>query len=200
MEFKYHTSQSTILGKSYGEWTVKWWQWALSIPSSKNPVMDETGNYSSINQPENVYFLAGVFAEEENTKCVKRKCNIPSNLSILIPVANCEADTIYDRQLKTDQDIINHVGNQVSGIVDKEFSINNYILQPERIKSDPLIFEIYVHPDFDKLHLGGTAKAAGDGYWVFLRPLPKGEHTLKVKGSFQKGRIKSEAIYHLKMI
>jgi hypothetical protein len=200
MEFKYHTSKSTILGKSYGEWTVKWWQWALSIPSSKNPVMDETGNYSSINQPENVYFLAGVFAEEENTKCAKRKCNIPSNLNILIPVANCEADTIYDRQLKTDQDIINHVGNQVSGIVDKEFSINNYILQPERIKSDPLIFEIYVHPDFDKRHLGGTAKAAGDGYWVFLRPLPKGEYTLKVKGSFQKGRMKSEAIYYLKII
>lgn len=200
MEIKYHASNSSIKGRTYGAWTVKWWQWALSIPSSKNPVIDETGIYSSINQPENVYFLAGVFAEEENLKCVRRRCDISSNLDILIPVANCEADTIYDRQLKTDQDILNHVDNQVSGIVDKEFSINNHILTPERIKSDPQLFEIYVHPDFDNLHIGGTAKAAGDGYWIFLAPLPKGEYTLKIKGSFQKGRIKSEAIYQLKII
>ena len=186
MEIKDYPSESTILGKTYGEWTVKWWQWALSIPSSKNPVMDETGNYSSIDQPENVYFLAGVFAEEENIKCTIRKCNIPSNLDILIPVANCEADTIYDRQLKTDQDILNHVDNQVSGIVDKEFSINNYILQPQRVKSDPLIFEIYIHPDFDKLHLGGSARQLEMDIGFFSNLFLKESTLLHSKDHFKK--------------
>ena len=38
---------STSHGKTYGEWTAAWWQWALSIPAERNPFfpLDPTGEF-----------------------------------------------------------------------------------------------------------------------------------------------------------
>jgi hypothetical protein len=33
-------AEPKVLGKTIGEWSVKWWQWALEIPASKNPMLD----------------------------------------------------------------------------------------------------------------------------------------------------------------
>jgi len=30
-----------IAGRTYGEWSAAWWQWATSIPVSSNPLFDK---------------------------------------------------------------------------------------------------------------------------------------------------------------
>lgn len=200
MSIEYHKSNDVIFEKTFGEWTVNWWQWALSAVVDKNPVIDKTGKYASENQPQNVFFLAGIFAEKADVEPVFRECIIPSENHILVPVANCEADTIYDTNLKSDEDIIHHVSMQVNGIAKKEFYINNISIQPQRVRSEPIIFEVYIHPDLDNNHKGGYTKASADGYWIFLKPLPLGEHTIKIIGSFKNGQIKSEANYKIKVL
>ena len=74
----YYTPDSLVSGLSYGQWTVKWWQWSLSIPADRNPVLDNTGINAGENQPEDVWFLAGIWADGNTMKIFpKRECKIP---------------------------------------------------------------------------------------------------------------------------
>src|SRR5262245_8830247 len=43
-------THSQPYGKSYGDWAVAWWQWALSIPEAQNPVTDTTGEFCHVGQ------------------------------------------------------------------------------------------------------------------------------------------------------
>ena len=65
-------------GATYGTWTVKWWQWLLSIPLDMNPLTDQTGRYWNSAQPlSDVWFLAGNFGSQ--TKFFlneKLRCNL----------------------------------------------------------------------------------------------------------------------------
>ena len=52
---------SKIYDKTYGEWTVKWWQWALGTPASSNPVIDETGRNWNNKKPVRMFgFWQGI--------------------------------------------------------------------------------------------------------------------------------------------
>ena len=54
------TSESRPYGLTYGQWTVMWWKWFLSTPKAVNPILDESGKFASVNQPDKyVWFLAG---------------------------------------------------------------------------------------------------------------------------------------------
>jgi len=72
----------SILGKSFSDWTVSYWQWILPIPTDKNPYYDRTGEYSNINQNKGVYFFTNA---PENSR-VYRKCNVPLGKIILVPL------------------------------------------------------------------------------------------------------------------
>jgi hypothetical protein len=199
---EYYSSDSKHAGLTYGQWTVKWWQWALSIPANQNPVVDETGKKASESQPkEEAWFLAGIFSDEnESKKFPSRECSIPAGVPILIPVLNCEADSQYYPELKNDQDVLDHVHKQAESIEKKEFYINDELIPPQRVHSEPPVFELNVHRDFDRFRNGGYTRAAADGYWVFLKPLPVGEYALRFSGSCENGRLNSGAAYRIRII
>jgi hypothetical protein len=116
-------------------------------------------------------------------------------------VLNCEADSIEYPDIRNDQDIINHVLNQVDSIEKKDCYVNGKRIAPERIPSDPRIFDIWVNPDFDKYHKGGgSSKASADGYWVFLKHLPVGQNSIHFAGSCENGSINSGATYELSVV
>jgi hypothetical protein len=201
MNIEYYSSDSKYAGLTYGQWTVKWWQWALSIPANRNPVVDETGEKASESQPKETWFLAGVLADEnEKRKFPSRECSIPVGIPTLIPVLNCEADTLYYPELKNDQDLLDHVRKQAESIEKKEFYINDELIPPQRVHSDPSVFELDIHRDFDKFHNGGHTRAVADGYWVFLKPLPMGEYALRFSGSCENGRLNSGADYRIRIL
>ena len=54
-------SDSNPYGNTYGEWSARWWQWALAIPAATNPVLDETGADCAEGQIGQVGFLASSF-------------------------------------------------------------------------------------------------------------------------------------------
>ena len=199
MNIETYSSDSSYAGLTYGQWTVKWWQWAISNPSIKNPVVDDTGQFASINQPISVWFLAGVLADEKrDRKFPRRECNIPTGRPILIPILNCETDSVEYPELKKDSDLLSHLKKQVDSIENRSCYINSQEVPPVRVRSDPMIFEIYVHPDFDQKHnKGGLSRAAADGYWVFLKPLPAGKYNINFEGSCENGRLNSGAEYQV---
>ena len=65
--------------------TAQWWQWALSIPTSQNPLLDTTGEKCMVGQRGSTWFLAGLFG---GGGPVIRNCSVPDNVRLFVPVIN----------------------------------------------------------------------------------------------------------------
>jgi hypothetical protein len=165
-------------GLTYGEWTAKWWQWAHSIPTENNPMLDETGEdcAQAQNQTGPVWFLAGTgagFAE--------RTCTIPAGKAILLPIIN----SVNVRTAgETNEELLAGVKELQDKVATVEASVNGTPLQNlsnYRIQS-PFFNEtlpkdnVFGVPE-------GTYLAVADGYWLFLEPLPPGQHEIRLHGA-----------------
>ncbi len=80
---------SNPYGKTYGQWSVLWWQWAIKPKYSESALTDTNGSRCAIGQSGSVWFLAGV-ANASGT--VVRDCVVPSNVALFMPVLNYEMD------------------------------------------------------------------------------------------------------------
>jgi hypothetical protein len=188
-------------GRSYGAWTAKWWQWILSIPKPKNPLLDQTGENWMIGQPiSDVWFLAGCYRDFER-KYPHRKIEIPRGRGILFPVLNCEANPLEYPKLHSHEDLINHVTHDVSTVVRKSVSVNGVSMNPSRVQSDPQIFKVTLTSNnvFETMN-SGTTYASADGYWIFLKPLPIDRYNICFEGSCEFGSLHSGADYVLSIV
>src|SRR5262245_23872896 len=73
---------SSANGRSYGEWSAAWWQWALSIPTTVSPLLDASGVDCAQGQTGHVWFLAGVLNVSGQAE---RSCTIPSGMALFLP-------------------------------------------------------------------------------------------------------------------
>src|ERR671922_28016 len=65
---------SNPYGLSYEDWTIKWWQWLLSIPVQLSPMEDNTGERCQEGQGNlTVFFLSG-----SGGSVAERTCTIPA--------------------------------------------------------------------------------------------------------------------------
>jgi hypothetical protein len=199
------TPDLKLYGRTYGEWTAKWWQWLLSKPKDKNPAIDDTGKNAGIGQNDpNVWFLAGTFV---NMSVPHRECTIPSGKAILFPVINYQANFIEDPKFTDELELKKYVSSDIDDIEKKEAFVDGIRVPVYRVGSDPSLFPVKIANDIphgvdgaDDGRLiggGGTTKAVSDGYWVFLKPLPTGEHYVHFAGSCSGGVRRTEAYYHL---
>ena len=194
----FFTASDTPYGKTYGNWTVEWWRWILGIPKRVNPVADKSGEYTTMNQQNrDVYFLAGKLAEEQDG-LPERYCKVSAHKSILVPVINSESNPLENPELKNDEDIVKRVRSDENTIVRSQCYLDGKVIPTQRITSDPLIFEVrMVDDNLFNVRTGGMTHASADGYWTFLKPLPRGEHTISFQGSCEMGRLHSGAIYNI---
>ena len=193
----FFTADSVPYGKTYGAWTVQWWRWALSGPKSTSPVLDELGKYAHLNQPSEVWFLAGKFGDEQKD-IPYRKVTVPSRTSLLFPIINCEANAFEYPELRTDEDLLDHVKRDENTIVKKECFVDGEKIPVQRVSSDPPIFDLEIAKDNPLgIMKTGTTRAAADGYWVFLKPLDTGEHRIEFAGACELGRLNSGASYQI---
>jgi len=191
-----YQKDSSPYGITYGSWTVKWWQWALSTPASTGAIADETGKRWNMNQPStNVCFLAGNFGNP-NKKFPERVITLPSRRSILLPIINCEANPLEYPELKTNEDLFNKVQSDVDSVIKHDCFINGVRIMPVRIFSDPKIFSLTIDKDNAfGVKGGGITNAAADGLWVFIKPLPEGVYSIEFEGSCEFGRLNAGAKY-----
>ena len=196
-----YTIDSKPYDVTYGNWTAKWWQWALSIPSNVNPAGDNTGEYCGQKQSGPVWFLAGTFGGS-----AERKCTIPEGKAIFFSPINAECSFTEYQNIKDEsglrecakavQDAVDQMAVSVDGI-----KLENLVKY--RIQSP--IFEVEL-PEDNIFGIPATkTQAVSDGNWVFLKPLSKGEHIIKSSGhsgkvvtpQVQMGAFTSEVTYHL---
>lgn len=208
-EIQFFNVMDKPYGFTYGEWTVKWWNWIMSIPKEKSPLLDETGGRWNTDQPSSdVWYLIGNFATEENAKKRRfspRQITMNSGRSVLFPILNCMASFLEysgsPYNLRTHEDLQKHVNNDVNSVIRKDLFINNKKYDPLRVASDPKIVKVSVIKDNAfNIKNSGISDAAADGYWAFIKKLDKGHYTISFEGSCEKGRLAAGASYEIDVV
>lgn len=161
-----------VAGLALHKYADRWWQWANSMPDSQSPVIDTVGSKCHVNQNGDVWFLAGSY---ETTK-IKRQCSIPQGKYIFFPIVNTYDTPEDNADVTCDEMKANVTQNNLAKMSVKlngnEISKQSYQLQSQDC------FDLY----------GQVSKAenapnmyptVSNGYWMMLKPLPKGEYSLE---------------------
>ena len=180
----------TVLGKTIGEWSVKWWQWAFAIPASTNPMLDKSGAFSHLGQQGPVWFLAGWWGEGEAT----RSSTVPRGKYILFSPANAiwlNTPPNGDDPNNTEADFRQFANDglppSIGGELEATLDGNPIVFNPKTpiIRSQSPVFTALFPPDrsppFDNVFGLDPKTLTGypivsDGFWVMLPPLSPGNH------------------------
>jgi hypothetical protein len=175
--------QSRPNGKSYGEWSEAFWQWNLAIPADENPGF--TGNCTAP-QEGNVWFIVAAFGAEA-------ACTVPTGKSIFFPLVGTENDYPCpdpNFQPAPGQSLEDFLTEGVQAFMDQVTNVELWIdgvsagdMLGQRVTSDMFTFtgDPSLTAVFDPCITGTPQQAVSDGYWVMIRPLPVGTHTILVK-------------------
>jgi len=206
--------EQTIYGKTYGEWSAKWVQWAYAGPDGANAIQDETGEFCTVNQlHEKIWFLAGSFGKTG----VVRNCTIPSNRALFYPLieggwVDCPGTSDEDQ---TDAYVRQSIAT-VSGPQGDNASLLTSTLDSAPIASLQILTVRTQSPKFNAIlpvnHVlgdpgcgftypaGKTGRWIIDGYWVMLPPLPPGVHVLTLHGASDGFGFDNEVTYNLNVL
>ena len=163
-----------IAGRTQADWSRSWWQWAGSFSMAESPVADTQGNRCHLRQSGDVWFLAGTYG----TRRTIRTCTVPAGKYLFFPLINyvvfpdgsgltltCEMARSYAARSTND---VSSLVLEVDGKIFKDLKVHR---QASR--------ECF---DLAELDGGGLAPAAANGYYIMLRPLSPGTHTLNFGG------------------
>jgi len=166
-------------GLSYGEWSAKWWQWALSIPENENPIKDKSGNYCATNQINpNAWFLAGSGGGQ-----VTRTCTIPAEKSIFFPIMDVECSYAEYPTAKTENDLRNCAHEDQNTVTSLKLLIDGHDIQNlTKYRADSPLFN-FTTPENGLFGLkSAKTQAVSDGYFIMLKPLSAGSHEIIYSG------------------
>jgi hypothetical protein len=190
--FELFALDSSPFGRTYAEWTARWWQWVLSISKTENPLVDQNGKNGANNQSGPVWFLAGTLKGP-----AERSCAIPADRAILFPIINVEA-SIAEGDGSTEEELAARVKFEMDQITDMRAMLNGTDLdelKQYRIQSP--LFNVTLPADNILGLPAQTTKMMSEGYWLFLKPLQPRNYDLYSFGSCLAGRIKIGVSYHL---
>jgi hypothetical protein len=193
VDSRIYAPNELILGMTYGDWSAAWWQFYLQIPNTNNnhpfvPNANDRACHNG-NQPDGtqhagpVYFLAGVFAAQP----VIRYCTVPVGTPILFPVSNDEfsnleianagnADLRYVafQQLALPIPVsVSLDGVSIGSLAQFRFESPVFPFTTPSLISSFIFYTRTVSPSNSSSPL-----AVSDGYWIAIKPLPAGQHTL----------------------
>jgi len=184
-------------GQSYSEWSAAWWEWALAQPGSTNPILDATGEQCANDQSGQVWFLAGAFGEAE------RECAVPAGQALFFPVVNIvycafPEDPPEQRTEEFVRGIVDPIAANATGLsatVDGE-PITDI---GGRFYVESSLFAMVLGPDnvFGAPVGQVIDPCASAGYWLFLPPLPPGEHTITFSGTLPDAGFSNDVTYYL---
>lgn len=172
-----------VQGKSQQAYANAWWQWAVSMPEEDSPIKDRVGIKCGVNQQGPVWFLAGGFGSAR----IHRECTIPIGKQLFFPVINM---LYYPNGADA---------HPTCESVRKSASLNNQYLKTFRVNVDgheylnPAFFRRSPEKCFDliarkpkKYHPETVYPSATDGYWVMLKPLAPGRHSISFSAEYNR--------------
>lgn len=164
--------------------SAAWWQWALSIPASVNPLGDPTGALCGVGQHGEVWFLGGTL----DGSPADRSCKVPAGTAVFFPVINAECSVIEDPSLQDRAALRACAKGFMDLVTTADAEVDGRPVKVVRARS--ALFAITLPPG-DVLGIVGNpgksqtpnpSPAVADGFWVFLERLPIGEHSITSEG------------------
>jgi hypothetical protein len=175
-------------GLSYGEWSARQWQWEFSLPLDANPLADTAD--CSAGQSGSVWFLGGTFTLSNVGGVVVgkavRTCTIPSGTALFFPLLDTECSTIEGNG--TTEDELRDCAKMFTDLVDTSSLFLEIDGQPVtnlgdfRVQSPLFTFGPLPPNNILGAPAGSTSPSVSDGYFVMLKPLSVGRHTLHFGG------------------
>ncbi len=195
------------------ELTGEWWQWALSIPTGQNPMLDTTGDDCMIGQRGDMWFLAGVFAANGGT--VTRACSVPENTTLFFPVINSlnvnTPDCGQGGQNFNVKKLISLIKPLIDAAQNLSVSVDGRALdkkQIQRVLSNPFAAALPADNVFGPdacatgvpLPAGVYSPSMDDGYYVLLPALKPGPQPHTVKFHAESGTFSQDITYNLTVV
>jgi hypothetical protein len=184
----------SVMADTSSDLGASWWQWALSIPTAHNPILDTTGADCAQKQDGPIWFLAGVGF---GTTTVNRTCTVPASKRIFFPIANqVNFNTPNVCGQGPDDLLVSDMRAAsaafVDGVINMSANLDGHPIpmtgRIRRLVSDVFTLTLPEDNVFDAVCIqagysdgvpGGTYKpAVDDGYYVDLGQLSAGSHTL----------------------
>lgn len=193
-----YSKDSKPFGIPYGEWLARYSQWFIQFPAEQHPREHYTPEGCSAAQSGPVWFLTDILDGKQ-----ERTCTIPSDKAILLPILNgrCWPDTSSSYP-KTDEEITQcaKAGNEY-GVISATLD-GREIKDLKSYRTESPFFNITVPENNIYNNVPGVWKAKDEGFFVFLEPLPPGNHTLHTTVSVfnplvQESNYASTLTYHL---
>lgn len=193
--------KSNPVGQSYGNWSATWWKWVLGIPVAVNPLLDTTGEFCTQGQVDKVWFLAGTFGGTAD-----RSCTVPTGKALFFPLINNFAGAfLTDPAEQRTEEYIRALASctvpaNISASIDGSPIPNptDFFTGPSGSPSP--IFNVQLPPgslfgdDVPELKLTPSAE---QGYYLLVRPLPPGKHTIRWTASGCTPGNSQDITYHL---
>jgi hypothetical protein len=194
---KIYHQHSRPLGLSFSEWSVKWWQWLLSIPRPLNPAMESSGENAAVGQHDSkVFFLCQTI--EGVKKQPNRKVSVQRGTSLFLPVINWVSN-FYEHG-NSEKELIEIATKRMDSIGNLEFNLNGDIIRElKKYRFLSKFFSVELPKD-NVLDLpSGKARLISDGYWVFTKPIIE-DTTISTFGSCSSGITKIGVNYCIKIL
>jgi hypothetical protein len=197
MNANIYDKNSFPFGYSFGQWSVKWWQWLLSIPKSNNPILDLSGENATIGQSDSDVFFLCQSVEKVNQRPT-RNISVRKGTSLFLPVINWVSNFYEDGH--SEMELIKTARRKMDIIGDLRFYLNGEMIQDlKKYRFLSKFFSVDIPKDniFDLPP--GKARLVSDGYWVFTKPLVM-DTTISTFGTCSSGLTKIGVNYNIKIV
>jgi hypothetical protein len=185
--------------------SAQWWEWAISIPASHNPMLDATGVDCVVGQRGPVWFLAGTFSGGPAT----RTCSLPEGKALFLPVVNyvsINSPNVCGQgpgNLSA-KDLRGMAAAYIDGITSVSVQLDGQAIDARRVQS--VVFavpmpadNIFVQPCNGDSPAGVYSPGVDDGFYVALDPLRPGKHTLHFQAQYRGGTVQ-DTTYNLILV
>lgn len=174
--------ETVIEQKEISDFTNIWWEWAYSTPKEINPVRDITGENCHQGQSGDVWFLAGGFG----SSTIKRKCEVPAGKYIFFPVINMVYWKPKNGFLSCDK-AKEYAALNNDNLISIDLELDSIkASNPAHTRlSSKQCFNIFARTHTTPSPYDAFPSAT-DGFWVMLKPLTKGKHTLKFQAKYNR--------------
>jgi hypothetical protein len=181
---------ATFQDKTYSQWEVSFWQWALAIPlpakpsDLPHPFADCTRPISA-GQTGNVWYWSA--PDIPNETCNQSATIIPAGTAIFLSMLDVEASSLDAFPFfATMADAQRHIAIEFTNDIRDLFCTIDGVpvvnVTAYRTLTDQ--FSFFAPTPWIFNTTGGNGTAVGDGYFLILKPLPAGPHTIHYGGRF----------------
>lgn len=177
-------AKATVAGISQADYAVRWWQWANRSRRGVRPYQDPTGALCGLHQAGEVWFLAGTDGTDE----VVRHCSVPVGKYLFLPVITMISMNTRDVPANCSQ-LVASVAENNEHLGQADVKIDDVLVHniARHRQRTPSCFDAFPYASYLE-RKGDQPKdyfpAASDGYWLMVKPLAPGRHTISVRANY----------------